>query len=147
MSLIREITCAEVPLLLDGARTFFAEGKLLGTLNPAPFVSGWQRLLNGGGGVLLGIYRERELLGAIGGLVFPDFPTGDLVAQELFWFVLPGQRGAGLRLLRAFELRCAMRGAKRLLMIHLAGLNDAAMTRVYERTGYTLLEKIYSKHL
>lgn len=145
MTLIRDIACDEVPLLLDGARSFFAEGKLMGELNPVSFVAGWRQLLAGGTGLLLGVFEGRQLLGAIGGIVYPDFPTGDLVAQEAFWFMLPETRGRGIRLLRAYEMRCALRGAKRLMMIHLAGLNDEAMGKLYQRMGYSLIEKIYSK--
>lgn len=145
--LIHDIACDEVPLLLDGARQFFGEGKLMGELNPVSFVAGWQKLLLGGGGVLLGAYRGRELVGAIGGVIFPDFPTGDLVAQEFFWFMIGGQRGNGLRLLRAFEMRAAVHGAKRILMMHLADLNSEPMSKLYSRMGYTHRENVYSKNL
>lgn len=145
--LIHDIACDEVPMLLDGAREFFGEGKLMGELNPVSFVAGWQRLLLSGSGMLLGAYRERQLIGAIGGVILPDFPTGDVVAQEFFWFMIGDQRGSGVRLLRAFEMRAAMRGAKRIMMMHLTALNSAAMGKLYARLGYTHLENIYAKKL
>lgn len=147
MTTIRDIACDEVPLLLDGARTFFAEGGLLGALNPRTFVEGWQRLLASGSGMLLGVFRERQLIGAIGGVIHPDFVTGEVVAQEMFWFMLPGERGSGIRLFKQYELKAALRGAKRILMVHLADLNDDAMGKLYGRMGYAMMEKIYAKNI
>lgn len=147
MTLIRDIASDEVPLLLDGARAFFAEAKLLGTLNPESFVRGWQGLLRVGAGLLLGAFDKGALQGAIGGTIYPDFPTGDIVVMESFWFTIPGRRGAGLKLLREFEAEAKARGAKRILMIHLAELNDASLSRLYERLDYQLKEKIYIKSL
>jgi GNAT superfamily N-acetyltransferase len=132
---------------LDGAAQFFREGKLPGALNEESFVQGWRQMLTSGVGVLLGAFSERGIEGAIGGSVFPDFPTGDLVATEFFWFTIPGHRGSGLKLLTAFENECRSRGAKRINMVHLVNLNDDIMARVYERRGYDLREKIYIKNL
>lgn len=147
MTLIRDIASAEVPLLLDGARTFWTEGKLPGTLNPASFVTGWRNLLANGAGLLIGAFDQGELLGAIGGAMVPDFQTGDLVSQEFFWYVIPGVRGAGLKLLQQFERRMKERGAARNIMMHLTELNGEAMEKVYKRMDYVLKEKIYIKEL
>lgn len=147
MTLIRPLQPDEVPVLLEGARMFFDEGKLPGKLNEASFVEGWQKFLASGIGILFAAFEGDKFCGAIGGSVFGDFPTGDLVATEFFWYTLPGKRGSGLRLLRAFEDESRRRGAKRIAMIHLADLNDEVMGKMYERLGYRLGEKIYFKTL
>lgn len=145
--LIRDIEQHEVPLLIAGARQFFIEGKLFGELNETSFVTGWQNFLKSGIGVLLGAFDGGRLCGAIGGSVFPDFPTGDLVASEFFWYCVPESRGAGLRLFKAFEQRAAERKAVRIIMVHLANLNDGPMSKLFARYGYEFAEKVYIKKL
>jgi GNAT superfamily N-acetyltransferase len=148
MTLIRDISAAEVPLLLPGARCFFEEGRLPGQLNAESFVNGWRGMLASGVGVLLGAFdADGNICGAIGGSIFPDFQTNDLVATEFFWFALPDRRGQGLRLLRAFEQRAAERGAARIVMVHLEDLNAESMGKLYARLGYRLRERIYFKNL
>lgn len=144
---IRDMTRDEVPVMLEGARQFFAEGKLHGEFNPESFITGWRQFLDVNIGILIGAFEGEKFCGAIGGSVFPDFPTGDLVASEFFWYCLPETRGAGLRLFKAFERKAKERNAKRIIMVHLANLNSGEMGRLFERFGYALCEHVYIKKI
>lgn len=147
MSQIRHLRPSEAELLLPGARSFFSEGRIMGELNEKSFVDGILACIRNGIGLFL-VYGEPPFEGAIGGVIYPDFPTGDLIASELFWYVMPESRGvAGVRLLKEFEKEARIRGAKRLTMMHLDGPRTAGIARLYERLGYCQREQIYAKVL
>src|SRR5437762_11638475 len=47
--------------------------------------------------------EDGQLIGMLGFLVYPHFLSGDLTVGEVFWYVEPEHRGAGVRLLRETE--------------------------------------------
>ena len=155
--MIRELTSADLPKLMDGAATFYEEGKMPGPFCPETFVHSWTGLLTpiqkaDGNvappvGLMLGVEDQGEILGAIAGTIWPDLNTRKVHATELFWFVKPGHRGHGVRLLLEFEKAARERGADRIWMVHLIDLNDAEMANLYARLGYRLVEKVYWKDL
>lgn len=135
MSQVRPLLLSEATLLLPGARQFFGEGNLLGALNEKSFVTGVVNMLTSGIGVFL-VYGEPPFEGAIGGVIYPDYATGDLIASELFWYVMPQSRGvAGVRLLKEFELEVKRKGAKRLMMMHLEGPRTAGISGSTKESG------------
>jgi GNAT superfamily N-acetyltransferase len=79
----------------------------------------------------------------LGYVLFPHFLSGELVAGEVFWWVEPGFRGEGLKLLRAAETRSRAAGAKYLQMI---APNDR-VAAVYKRLDYSFVEAAYQKLL
>lgn len=87
--------------------------------------------------------REGLLVGMLGYVLFPHFLSGELVAGEVFWWVEPGFRGEGLKLLRAAETRSRAAGAKYLQMI---APNDR-VAAVYKRLDYSFVEAAYQKLL
>jgi len=94
-------------------------------------------------GAILVLERDGILVGMIGLVCTPHFLSGDMYAGEVFWWVTPGQRGDGVRLLRAAESWAIERGAKTLQMI-------APTERVghfYARMGFTRTEISYQKEL
>lgn len=146
MSLIRPVTLDEVPRLLPGAQQFFDEGYLSGTLNEKHFVSALRGFISNGTGIVLAAIENDEFLGSIGGVVYPDYATGDLVAGELFWYVPQEHRGIiGVRLLKAFEAEAKKHGAARVYMIHLTDTRSEAFKDFYTRSGYRLVENIFCK--
>jgi GNAT superfamily N-acetyltransferase len=147
MPSVRPLRPSEAAYLLPGARRFFAEGLVMGKLNEESFVKGVAGYLNAGVGIFL-VYGDPPFQGAIGGAIYPDFPTGDIVATEFFWYVIPEHRGqAGVRLLKAFEEEAKRRGAVRLMMMHFESPKTAAFGHLYERLGYCKKEQIYAKVL
>jgi len=106
----------------------------------------WREILRTGAGEILLAWADGALIGAIGLLYAPCLFDGQLYAEEAFWFVSPKHRGQGMRLLVAAENAARKRGAKRLVMAHLAGLNDR-LAQIYERRGYHPLETKYALDL
>ena len=81
--------------------------------------------------------------GVIVGHVFTHPMSGEDVAAELAWWVNPEARGAGVRLLRAFEDWAEAMGARQVQMV-------APTERVgafYERVGYAPVERLYQRSI
>lgn len=72
--------------------------------------------------------------GVIGGLLCPLWPTGEIVAQEFFWW-------GDAVLLGAFETRAREMGATAIQMTALEG----RVARHYARRGYRQLETVWLK--
>ena len=133
---------------MEGGERFFAEGNLPGKFNKAHFCNQWERLITHADGAILGVFDdEGNILGALGYAIAPDFFTGQSVATELLWYVLPEHRGYGLALLEAFERHARQRGAKFVGMTHLMSLQPEKLGAFYERCGYKCIEHHYMKEL
>lgn len=87
--------------------------------------------------------------GAIGGLVYPSWFSGELIAQELWWWCDPEIRGTStaLKLLLSLENEAKNRGATRLMMLCLDGLDGDRIANIYTRLGYHAEERTFSKDL
>lgn len=143
---MKTLIAAEVPLLLPGAREFFAEGHIQGKLNEDHFVKALSD----------GIASERMFVlaegcpfrGAIAGAVFQDLATGETCCMEYFWFVGRHERGTlGVRLLAEFEKECVQRGAVRISMMHHVTPESQKFEHIYGRRGYTLHEQVFVKQV
>lgn len=64
------------------------------------------------------------------------------ICQELFWYALPG---AGLALLKYIEDWSKEWGNASLSMVAHETLRPEAVGALYQRRGYTLLEKVYTR--
>lgn len=146
ISMTRELHSNELKLCLDGGLAFFDEGKLPGKFDPETFLTKIGSFIDGGSGVVIGYFNDNVIRGAIGGIKYADIYTNDLVATEMWWFVLPQYRGgtAAMRLIRAFQTWAKASGCKRCSMVHLAGLQPERLKHVYESLGYSLTETCYS---
>lgn len=144
---IRQITRDEACLCLPQARVFFAEGAIPGTLNEEHFVTQIQQFMDAGIGLFIAAIDDGQVRGAIGGVAYPDFATGDLTAVELFWFVGPEYRMVGVKLLIAFERLAKDRGCKRIHMVHLVNYSADKLDQFFERRGYRLTEKAFTREL
>lgn len=145
--MIKRLESSDLPLLMDGASQFFAEGKLPGRFDPVYFISRWADVLSKGGGVIIGMFGPDGIQGAIGGYLYKDINNGDYQAIEGFWYVIEKYRGRGVILLRAFEDWAREVGAKRVAMIHLLHLHPDKLKDLYERLGYHAVEISYIKEL
>jgi len=87
--------------------------------------------------------------GMIGWVVFPVFVTGNMVAQELFWWVDPERRsnGTGKALLEAAEEQARSQGATAMMMLALDDLDGDAIAAVYGKMGYRPRERTYMRAL
>lgn len=128
-------------------KSFYGEGSLPGRFNADVFANSWHSFIDSGSGVIFHLSLYGEIVGAIGGLIYPDPNDGDLVASEFFWYVEKGHRGHGLELLYKFEDWAKSSGAKRIIMVHLSSLMPEAIKKIYQRNGYSELETSYIKSL
>ena len=77
------------------------------------------------------------------GMIAPHYLTGEPTAFKTAWYAIPGARGYGAHLLRAFEGWAKEKGARRIIV---AGRLDRTLT-LLERLRYQPLETVYSKEL
>ena len=147
--MIRSLYSGEVGLMVPGGQKFFEEGKLPGKFNAEHFTRAWVDYITAGNGEVYGLFDDTtgEIQGALGAVFYQDPLTGDDVCTELFWFVLPEHRGAGLQLLDEYLKRACQRDCKRAYMIHLEALHPEALKRVYEHKGFLKVETGYMKNL
>lgn len=146
--MIRPIKIEEIECLNALGFAFFAEAGLPGVFNPAPFGVAVRSILENGSGIVLVAENEGKIAGVIAGVVYEDFLTGDLISSELFWFVTKEARGSvGVRLLKQFEEQSKLRGAKRILMIHLLSVHSEMLTKLYTLRGYAPIEQTFFKKL
>jgi len=87
--------------------------------------------------------EDGQLTGMLGFLIYPHFLSGDLTAGEVFWWMEPGHRGAGVRLLRETEKRAQLAGASHVQMI----APNERVAEFYERLGYRYIESSYQRTL
>lgn len=145
---IRMATADDIPALVEMGEGFFGTGKLPGRFDADTFVSFWSSTIASGRGALIMGDQDEEPVGTLGCLLFQDPCCGDLVAQELFWWVNEEARGNGsIMLLHAFEAWAKEQGAARVILSAICGLRDEALGRVYERRGYRELETNYVKEV
>ncbi len=146
-AVIREATVADLPQLEPGAREFFASSQFLSGFDLQCFIATWTMFLRDHSGIILLLESNGEILGALGGLVSHDPNNGSLVASELFWFVRPGARGNGLKLLQRFEEWARARNCSQLQMVHLMDSMPDRLARFYARHGFQAAEIHYVKAL
>ena len=133
--------------LAPAAEEFYAASKFLQRFDLPRFCDLWRGLLESGTGTIILAEEDGAVDGAIGGVVYPEPYSGELVASEFFWFVRESSRGEGLRLYRAFEKWARDKGAVQIRMVHLHDSMPGKLSRVYERLGYTAVETHYVKGL
>ena len=77
------------------------------------------------------------------GVFAPHYFTGEPTAFKTAWYALPGSRGLGAHVLRAFESWAKAKGARRLIV---ARRQERTLT-LLSRLGYLPLETVTSKDL
>ncbi len=83
------------------------------------------------------------MAGFLCGVLAPHYFTAEPTAFKTAWYALPGARGLGAYLLRAFEAWAKAKGARRLIV---AGRQERTLT-LLGRLGYAPLETVTSKDL
>lgn len=87
--------------------------------------------------------RQGRVVGMIGVVATHHPHSGDKVMSELFWYVQPGHRGAGVKLLLKAEQWGQENGIQKSLVV---APNDEVCA-LYERLGYEKLETQFIKSL
>jgi GNAT superfamily N-acetyltransferase len=94
--------------------------------------------------------KDGEVVGIAGVLAFPlYFAPSFTVAQELFWWIDPAERGTTAAKQMMFEIEgwAEQIGASQLFMIALENERSAAMERVYSRSGFSPIERTFTKEI
>lgn len=92
------------------------------------------------------LVRDGVVTGIIFGIFGSDWLSGEKLAQELVWYVLPRER-AGLDLMRYFEKEAARRGAKWVLSGFVPHFHGERMERVLTGIGFREIEKWWMKEI
>ena len=146
--MIRKLELSELDKLSDGAEQFFVEGKIPGKFDIEIFKRNWTFFYEGNFGCIFVLIDENEkVYGAIGCIKVPDLMTATIIASEMFWYVLNGHRGEGMKLFNAFEKWAKENGCQSIRMIHLTGLMVDELKSLYLRRGYREVETAYEKEV
>jgi len=142
---IRPATMEDVPALVAMGRQFAQTEMYRDVLreNPEQMAIVAGNLIGHESGAILVLERDGILVGMIGLVCTLHFLSGEMYAGEVFWWVTPGQRGDGVRLLRAAESWAIEHGAKALQMI----APTERVGQFYDRMGFTRTEISYQKEL
>jgi GNAT superfamily N-acetyltransferase len=109
--------------------------------NPARMTELGRQLLKSG--AMLVSECDGKIVGMIGYVLHDHFISGEKFAGEVFWYIGPEHRGAGLRLLRAAEKQAKLAGAKYMQMI----APDERVGKVYSRLKYQRVETTWQRAL
>jgi GNAT superfamily N-acetyltransferase len=144
---IREATPADLPGIQAMAAAFLASSRYrtLLTANAAQ-VADLVALVEAVGGLILVADVDGALCGLLALVVGPHPLTGELLAEELVWWVAPTARSArlGVRLLRAAEAWAVAQGVVWVLLVEPLPLEADSR---YGRLGYTAIETRSVKRL
>lgn len=94
--------------------------------------------------------KDGDIVGIAGAMAFPlYFAPSVTVAQELFWWIDPAERGsnAGKQMMFAIEGWAEQIGAHQLFMIALENDRAGTMERVYHRNGFMPIERTFTKEI
>jgi GNAT superfamily N-acetyltransferase len=117
---------------------------------PSKFFPVWEKAVRDNMGAFYVAHDDAGTpAGVLGAFFSPELFSGDLQAQEAFWFVAPEFRKtrAALLLLNAFEAEAKARNCKQILMVHLELPNAAGLAQLYARRGYSRCEQFFRKNL
>lgn len=143
---VRLLGSSETSLMLPGGREFFGSGHIYGKLNEDHFVRTMASYIETGAAFVVCKVEDGFLQGALGAAVVKDVATGDLTCSELFFHVTASKRGLlGIRLMAEAEKEARRRGARRMFMMHMMTPGAIDVGLLYERRGFALKEKIFSK--
>jgi GNAT superfamily N-acetyltransferase len=144
---IRELRVEELSQLAPLAASFYAASEFLVDFNLEYFVELWTRVLTQEMGVILVEENANGIQGTLGGFIHRDLYGERTIVEELFWYVLPGARGGGVRLYRAFERWARAHGAHEIQMVHLLDSMPEKVGGFYLRDGFKPVETRYKKAL
>lgn len=137
-------------MIYGPGKSFLEEAKFPRPFNPEAFFTFWSTMMALNRSEIFAAIDGEPLNPRIVGVIgysFLDCPLmGDFTALEQCFWVEAAYRkqGLGLMLWDEFEKRAKKRGATRIMMGHLAGLNLQA---AYEKRGYRLLEQTFWKEI
>lgn len=147
--MIREVKACELDKLLPAAKEFYSASGIKGDFNAELFQKNWESFLSSKMGAIFALVDDKtdKFYGAIGFIKIPDIITGLLIASEVFWYVMEGRRGEGMKLFNIYEKWAVDQGCKSIRMIHLSNIMPDELKRIYLRRGYREIEIAYEKEI
>lgn len=134
--MIRKAGIEDIPALLEIGRKFCAAAKL--SYDSNHLASSLVAIISNDE---CAIFMFDDGSGAIGGISYQNFFSGEKIAQELFWWADTN----GIQLLVRFEKWAADLGACKVIMLCLEALSPQRVAKLYQRAGYTPLEYSFVK--
>lgn len=144
---IRVATDADVPRLVAMFQQFVASSqyeKYVGR-DPAFCTVQMSRIVASEEAIIYVVEQDSAVIGMLGGVVFQQPFSGEIIASELFWWLDPDHRGHGGWLLKRFEKWAAGKGATRVQMM--APIDKPRVAQTYEGLGYSETERVWQRNL
>lgn len=143
--MVRLATKADLPGILELLKEFHAESLDLYKLGLDEKVT--EILMNKLYETSFVLEMEGKIVGVLGGMI-ANYPlNGELLYQELVWFVNKKYRLHGIRLFRKLEEYCHTNKIKKIGVALMANSKAKKLETFYERMGFEYLEKHYIKNL
>ena len=143
--MIREAELADVPRLVEMGVSFMHESQYASHLSVDEASQGKlaRMLIEAPHGMVFVSEQDGNLTGMIGVIATHHPHSGDKVMSELFWYVRPGARGHGVRLLRTAEDWARRNGIRKSITV----APNEDVEHLYTRLGYLPLERQFIKDL
>lgn len=143
---IKRITPEEYDSFRKLGEEFYEESGRPGKLDWSFHSSMIRDLCNQGNLYISAVVVDYEVAGFLCGLLTRDLFSGEVQAQELFWFVGKEYRksGVGIALLADFEQWAFDNGAQEINMVNLSEIKPD-VSPLYKKRGYGKLETRWSK--
>lgn len=106
-------------------------------------------ITTGLGIVILAEDENKNVIGAMAGMLYPHYFGNELQASDLFLFVIPQYRTGttGARLMKHFEEEAIKRGASEVVLANSTGVEKDKVAKLFERSGYVHRGYVYTKNV
>lgn len=143
--MIREARFVDIPRLVDLGVRFMREANYAALLPPdrTRQAKVMRQLIGDANGLILVSENENEIEGMLGAVIMQHPFSAQWVMQELFWYLRPDRRGAGIRLLKKAEDWARSSGATRIILV----APSKRIARFYRKTGLSHMEEHFIKSL
>ena len=115
-------------------------------IDPDYYINQWQKFMDTGIGVVFYLRKDGVVVGGIGAIKAPDVFCGKGTLVELFWYVDPKHRKAGILLYKALEeYFYSQIDLKRFCMVHMERSMPEKLKTFYIKQNFRLLETQWVK--
>ena len=146
--MIRNATHSDLEDIVQLGISFFEEAKtnLTPEFSEEKAMGVIKSMIENQGCILYVAEVDGVIVGMIGAVISEHWFSDEMIAQELFWYVLPVFRvGVGFKLLQAMEDRSKELGASLVAMVDLG--EKSPVDVVLRRRGYEIHEKTYVRRI
>ena len=144
--MIREATQGDIPQIVKLISRSLVDGPYAGKIkdNPEQTAMLASKIIESLGKILL-CEEDGKSTGLLAFIVLPHYMSGEMIADELAWYVEPEARigGAALRLLWEAEKLAHEMGATRIKF----SAPNQEVAHLYSRFGFKPIETVYVKEL